>query len=408
MIFTGDSAVAEAAAVKMKPLCSITGPRTDICDMKGDIRVQPSSSSVILVSSEPEILEENRNPWKIRPYARKEDKGALSSVREWSVRMVSGRENIPRCTQNHSVPAVLFSVGGYSGNYFHSFTDIVVPLYLTSRPFDREVQFLVTNKRQWWVNKFRKILENLSKYEIIDIDGETKEVHCFPSVIVGLKRHNELSIDPSRSTYTMRDFREFLRSSYSLKRRSAIRAGVDVESKAKPRLLIVSRKWTRSFMNVDEITGMAKRLGFEVVVAEPGMNIQRVAEVVNSCDVVMGVHGAGLTNTLFLPDNAVLVQIVPIGNVEWISRNYFGEPSKGMGMGYLEYKISLNESTLAQQFPLDHIVFRDPFAFHKGDWKTFKSVYLDKQNVKLDVERFKPTLQKALELLHEHRDQSAR
>ncbi|PKI48350.1 hypothetical protein CRG98_031298 [Punica granatum] len=138
------------------------------------------------------------------------------------------------------------------------------------------------------------------------------------------------------------------------------------------------------------------------------MNVQKVAELVNSCDVVMGVHGAGLTNILFLPDNAVLVQIVPLGNVEWISRAYFGEPSKSMDISYLEYKLSLKESTLIEQFPLDHVVFKDPYAFHKGNWLAFKSVYLDKQNVKLDVKRFKPTLQKALELLLEHTNRSVR
>ncbi|XP_031371685.1 beta-1,2-xylosyltransferase XYXT1-like isoform X2 [Punica granatum] len=401
----GHETVEKAKGVK--PLCNITGPRTNFCDMKGDIRIQPSSSSVFVVSSEMDVSQENQDSWKIKPYARKEDRQAMSSVREWSVKSVSGRENIPQCTRNHSVPAVLFSTGGYSGNHFHDFTDIVVPLYLTSRPFDGEVQFLITNMRPWWINKFRQILENLSRYEILDIDSESGEVHCFPSVAMGLKRHKELSIDPSRSAHTMKDFREFLRKSYSLKRRSAIRIRQG-ENKTKPRLLIVSRKRTRSFTNIDRIARMARGLGFDAVVAEPSMNVQKVAELVNSCDVVMGVHGAGLTNILFLPDNAVLVQIVPLGNVEWISRAYFGEPSKSMDISYLEYKLSLKESTLIEQFPLDHVVFKDPYAFHKGNWLAFKSVYLDKQNVKLDVKRFKPTLQKALELLLEHTNRSVR
>jgi hypothetical protein len=35
------------------------------------------------------------------------------------------------------------------------------------------------------------------------------------------------------------------------------------------------------------------------------------ARLVNSADVMMGVHGAGLTNMVFLPSRAVLVQVVP-------------------------------------------------------------------------------------------------
>ncbi|KAK4775494.1 hypothetical protein SAY87_023455 [Trapa incisa] len=389
----------ELVAEVVKPLCDTTGPRTNFCDVKGDVRVQPSSSSVMLVTS----AGDNRSSWKIRPYARKEDKEAMSSVKEWFVRTASSLENnaIPRCTRNHTAPAVLFSAKGYSGNHFHDFNDILIPLYLTSRKFDRNVQFLVTDNQPWWITKFRKIIDNLSRYEIIDIDHEKTEVHCFPRLTLGLRRHGELTIDPARSAYTMKDFRTFLRSSYSLKRRSVLQV-----ASAKPRLLIVARQQTRRFKNADSIARAARQLGFEVIVAEPSMDVQAVAALVNSCDVVVGVHGAGLTNILFLPDEAVLVQVVPVGNVEWISRQYFGEPSKAMDIGYLEYKVSLKESSLIEQYPLDHIVFKDPMAFHKGNWGKFKSVYLDKQDLKLDIKRFRPTLVRALELLREHRDRS--
>ena len=122
-----------------------------------------------------------------------------------------------------SVPAILFSQGGYTGNHFHDFSDVIIPLYLTSRQYNGEVQFLITDKRPWWIAKFKAILKNLSRYELMDIDIE-QEVHCFPSVIVGLKRNvKEMSIDPSKYSYSMSDFREFLRSCYSLKRVNAIK-----------------------------------------------------------------------------------------------------------------------------------------------------------------------------------------
>ncbi|XP_030460066.1 beta-1,2-xylosyltransferase XYXT1-like isoform X1 [Syzygium oleosum] len=394
--------IAENVMRKREPLCNILNPRTDVCDIAGEVRVHAKSYTVYASSPEMATQDDGHTSWKVRPYARKSDRTAMSSVTEWSVLPASeGRREIPKCTQNHSTPAILFSVGGFSGNHFHDFSDILVPLYLTARPFNGDVQFLVTNYRSWWVSKFRAIFQNLSKYPAINIDQEKEQVHCFPSVIVGLNRHDDFKINPSMPPHTtMSDFRDFLRTSYSLKRSKAIelRAG----DPRKPRLLIVARKRTRSFTNPARIAKMAKAVGFEAVVAEADMNVPRFAELMNSCDAVMGVHGAGLTNMVFLPDNAVLIQIVPLAG-DWLSRTYFGDPSRDMNLRYLEYKIGVRESTLLDQYPIDHVALRDPRAFHKGKWDDFKKIYLDNQNVKLDVRRFRPTLGEALRLLQEQR-----
>ncbi|KAJ6411295.1 hypothetical protein OIU84_007958 [Salix udensis] len=146
---------------------------------------------------------------------------------------------------------------------------------------------------------------------------------------VGLIRRTskELSIDPSNSPYSMKDFRQFLRSSYSLKRTTAIKIGNG--SRKRPRLVIISRKRSRAFTNVGEIAGMAKRLGFRVFVAEPDVDVSGFAKIINSCDVMMGVHGAGSPGP---------------GNSHWRNRmgcqkTYFEEPAKDMNIRYLDYKI---------------------------------------------------------------------
>jgi protein O-mannose beta-1,4-N-acetylglucosaminyltransferase len=87
--------------------------------------------------------------------------------------------------------------------------------------------------------------------------------------------------------------------------------------------------------------------------------------------------------------------------LEWASRASFEDPAKDMNIRYLDYKIKVEESTLIQQYPADHEVLRDPSAIGKQGWVAFRSIYLDKQNVTLDVERFRPTLVKALQLLHQ-------
>ncbi|XP_021909464.1 protein O-linked-mannose beta-1,4-N-acetylglucosaminyltransferase 2-like [Carica papaya] len=295
----------------------------------------------------------------------------------------------------HKSPAILFSLGGYAGNNFHDFTDIVIPLYLTSEHFNREVQFLITNNKPGWITKFKELITKLSKYPVIEIDNEDGHIHCFKTVIVGLKRHHghkELTIDASSSLHSMKDFRNFLRTVYSLPRTTAIKIG-DGDRRKKPRILIITRKRTRSFTNPGEIVELAKQLDFEVVAAEASMNLARFAKIVNSCDVIVGVHGAGLANMVFLPENAILIQIIPVGGFEWLASFDFGQPSEGMNLRYLEYKIKEEESTLVQT---EHRRVVPP-----RKWEKFKTVYLNKQNVTLDVNRFKPTLLKALELLRQ-------
>ncbi|XP_022738635.1 protein O-linked-mannose beta-1,4-N-acetylglucosaminyltransferase 2-like [Durio zibethinus] len=384
----------------MKPICNLE-ERTEFCDMNGDIRIDGRSSTVFMAaSSQAGTLVENSS-WLISPYARKGDEEALNHVTKWSVKSGVDGYAVPQCDQNHRVPAIVFSIGGYAGNNFHDYTDIVIPLYLTSRQFDGEVKFLITNKKPLWINKFQNILEKLSRYELMDIDKE-EHIHCFTSVIVGLKRNpKELTIDSSKSPYSMKEFRQFLRSAYSLQKVSTIKMRDNDEKIRRPRLLILSRKRTRAFTNTNDIAEMARRLGYEVVIAEADLNVARVAKIVNSCDVMMGVHGAGLTNMVFLPENAILIQVVPIGGFEWLARTDFEEPSTDMNIRYLEYKIKTEESTLIQQYPPEHEVLSNPYAIGKQGWYAFKSVYLEKQNVNLDVNRFRPTLLRALELLHQ-------
>ncbi|KAL4320626.1 Protein O-linked-mannose beta-1,4-N-acetylglucosaminyltransferase [Arachis hypogaea] len=295
----------------------------------------------------------------------------------------------------------------YIGNHFHEFTDIIIPLFLTSRQFNGQVKFVVSEMRPWWISKYQAILSKLSNYEVLNID-KVDQVHCFTCVNVGLKRYpKELSIDPQKYSYSIKDFRSFLRDSYSVKRVNAIKLreeGEDENNKNKkqqPRLLILSRRRTRSFTNTAEIAKMARSMGFEAIVMEAGGSMSSFANVVNSCDVLLGVHGAGLTNIVFLPENAVLIQIVPHGGFEWLAKYDFELPSKDMGLKYLDYKISAEESTLIQQYPQDHMIIKHPPSIGKLGWERFKSVYLEQQNVMLDLNRFRPTLQKALELLQQ-------
>lgn len=366
--------------------------------MTGDIRIHSNSSTIFLLNSQ--TREES---WQIKPYARKFDPSAMQHINEVSVRSSSGGYGVvaPACTVNQTlVPAIVFAIGGYTGNYYHDYTDVLIPLFITTRQFNGDVQFIISTRNFWWLDKYNPILKQLSRHEIVYLDGD-EQVRCHRRVIVGLHSHKPMSIDPEKTPggYSMLDFTKLMRVTYGLERdRPVWRAD------AKPRMLLIQRKGSRQFTNLEEVARTAEAAGFEVEVAEAAMTT-RVAEfvrVVNSCDVMVGMHGAGLANFVYLPTGAVVVQVIPFGNLEEISRSCFKNSSEDAGLRYLDYSVGVEESSLLEQYPRDHPVFTNPKSIHRQGWNKMGQIYLDHQDVKIDVDRFKPLLLVALENLRQY------
>ncbi|VAH55330.1 unnamed protein product [Triticum turgidum subsp. durum] len=372
--------------------------RPVICKMSGDVRIAPGSSSVILTMP----LYQSTEGRRVRPYARHDD-SLPPLVREVAIKTVANGSDAPECSVRHGdIPAVVFSVGGSTGNFFHDMSDVLIPLYLTSVQFNGRVKYFVTDYKQWWLKKYKPILRRLSRYDLVDFDSNN-DVHCFHHVILGLVRDRDLILrrHPTRNPkgHSMVGFTRFLRHTYGLRRDRPFVLGENPGKK--PRMLIISRRGTRRLLNLHEVEAMATALGFEVTVSEAGGNtVKRFAATVNSCDVRVAVHGAGLTNQMFLPARAVVVQIVPWGRMEWMATNFYGEPARGMGLRYQDYHVAGEESSLARWYPRDHAVFRDPMAIHAQGWKALAEVVMT-QDVRLDLDRFRPILLRALDLLQD-------
>ncbi|OEL28609.1 hypothetical protein BAE44_0010373, partial [Dichanthelium oligosanthes] len=389
----------EAPPREWKPLCDITSNhRIDWCVLDGDVRVLGANASVTLVAppgADGRTFREES--WSIKPYPRKADPNAMRSVRAVTVRSVAG--GAPACTDWHDVPGLVFSDRGYTGNYFHAYTDVVLPLFLTARQYSGEVLLLVTNLQAWWVGKYAPVFRSLSNYAPIDL-GSDPRVHCFRNVQVGLTSHDDFSIDPRRAPngYSMLDFTKFMRAAYALPRDAVAPVGQQGRQPRRPRLLVIARGRNRRFVNTEEIVRGARKVGFEVVVSEGGHEVAPFAELANSCDAMVGVHGAGLTNMVFLPTGGVVIQALPLGPLEFVA-SYFRGPSRDMGLRYLEYRIAPEESTLLDKYPRDHPVLTDPGSIKAKDWVSLMGVYLFEQDVRLDMKRFRPVLKKALSRL---------
>ncbi|CAO2160814.1 unnamed protein product [Urochloa humidicola] len=389
-----DDADAKLSETTDKVVCNTDGPVSETCDLDGDIRINGSALSVTFIPSSPS----ERREWKIRPYSRR----TMSGIDRVTVTQLDSPQDAaaaPPCAVTHDAPAVLFALGGLTGNYWHDFSDVLVPLFAASRRYGRDVVFLVSNIQPWWLGKYEAVVRRLSRYDAVDLDRDAN-VRCFRRLTVGLRLHKELTIVPELSPdghrLTMADFTAFLRDTYALPRAAPARDPV-----TKPRLLLIQRPHYRRFENVPEIKKAAEAAGFEVTVASPRADaaVEETARMVNSHDVLLGVHGAGLTNAVFLPAGGVVIQVVPYGKLERMARVDFGEPVADMRLKYLEYSVAAEESTLLEMLGREHPVIKDPEAVHRSGWDKVAEWYLGKQDVRIDVDRFKPTLEQAMEHL---------
>ena len=79
-------------------------------------------------------------------------------------------------------------------------------------------------------------------------------------------------------------------------------------------ILIVIRRTTRKIVNEDELIDFVykNRRGYDVVVADVGAHpFVDQLRLASQAALVIAVHGAGLTNSIFLPTGAVVLEILP-------------------------------------------------------------------------------------------------
>ncbi|RAL51851.1 hypothetical protein DM860_010569 [Cuscuta australis] len=413
----GDGISSAGSSVSKGTLsCDRSGFRSDVCVMKGDVRTDPSSSSIALYTHHGsknhifslfgDYFDGGVTPIeRIKPYTRKWEKSIMDTIDE--LRLVAKKSSssiLHSCDVQHDVPAVVFSTGGYTGNVYHEFNDGILPLYITSQHFNRRVVFVILEYHNWWISKYEDILSRLSDYRPVDF--RENRTHCFSEVIVGLRIHDELAIDPllMKGNKSMGDFRELLDQAYAPRIKGLIEEEMEksIPKKAKtskaPKLVIIARNGSRAILNEDSLVRVAEKIGFQVEVLRPNRTLElaRIYRALNSSDVMVGVHGAAMTHFLFLKPLgvSVFIQIIPLGT-EWAAETYYGYPAKKMGVRYIGYKILADESTLYDEYDQNDPILRDPKSVNVKGWEFTKKIYLDRQNVRLNLRRFQKRLLRA-------------
>ncbi|XVE53166.1 hypothetical protein DITRI_Ditri02bG0182000 [Diplodiscus trichospermus] len=379
--------------VKSQISCNRTYLRYDLCSIDSATVLDPTASTFFTVGPTSTVYVE-----KIKPYPRKYEDYIMAQIKEIS--LISGPKG-PPCTIQHKAPALVFSAGGYTGNFFHAFNDGFIPLFITVNSIfpDHDFIMVVSEARDWWISKYADLLKVFSKHPIVALE-KNNATHCFPSVTLGLISHGFMTIDrtliPSSKTFI--HFRDLLEKAYG---RSTPTSSLlyHPSSQHRPHLVLTTRgnDVARRIINQDEVIGVMKDIGFDVTVFVPTQNtpLHESYALMNSSHVMVGVHGAALTHALFLRPRSVFMQVVPIG-VDWAADAFHGRIAKGLNLEYVEYKIGVEESSLVNKYGKDHMLLKDPHALQNKGWPTeIMDIYLKEQNIKLDLVRFRKSLEGA-------------
>ncbi|XP_052173548.1 xylan glycosyltransferase MUCI21-like isoform X2 [Diospyros lotus] len=365
-----------------EPTWSITCDRShfeyDLCYINRPFLLDPTAGILYAVdptNSTPPLVE------KIRPYPRKWQQDAMEKVKELTL---SATPPNSRCAVSHSSPALVFSAGGFSPNVFHTFNEGFIPLFITVDSLfrNRDVILVMIDGSDRWIEKYGDLFPRFTRHPIINLDKETV-VHCFPSAVVGLISHGQMTIDPTiqrgPKPKTILDFTAVLEATYGEIRRRAWR------KPSRPRLVWMSRSHHRLVLNEKDVVRAAKNIGFDVVVFEPteATPMREIFRVIHSCHAMAGVHGAGLTYELFLRPGAVMMQIVPIRN-SWLGDICYGKVAIRLGLEYIVYDVAIEESSLGGTYPREMLDPNDQGGMLTNEgWHSW-DIYMN-QNVTLDM-----------------------
>ncbi|PSR84990.1 EGF domain-specific O-linked N-acetylglucosamine transferase [Actinidia chinensis var. chinensis] len=342
--------------------CDRTHFDYDICYLNRPTIVDPTTATFFTVdpnNSTPQVME------KIRPYPRNLLHTPFDLVRE--ITLTTAPPN-GSCDVTHTSPALVFSAGAWPGNFYHDFNENFIPLFITVDSFfpNRDIIIGIFNCSDGWLDHYNDLLSSYTRHQIINLDEETA-IHCFPSMIVGLISHGSSIVDPTlqRGPHpkTLHDFRAFLASTYSRSHASHTAISNETKSnlrspppppapptlpwtlKGRPRLVFLNRNGARGILNIDEVRQAAEDVGFDTVVFEPTKetSLHEAFRLLDSSHAMAGVHGAGLTNMLFLRPGSVLIQLAP-AECDWLGSLFYGKMAVRLGLEYIVYNIGEEES----------------------------------------------------------------
>lgn len=265
-------------------------------------------------------------------------------------------EHLDSCTHWVEQPAVMFhGAGGDTVNYFHFWADSFSHVFNTiaelgyfdmgaflarnEEPTRAQANLVLIERRPAsWYNIFG--LHRLYDYITPDLWTFPRGAgSCYKTLAIGLDTHLTMYLDSSNEEDLKKKVAStahMVRFTEAAQKRIDAASGMDLDamhqaqtrSPAQPVISLISRpggRWnSRSIRNEDELMeAMQKRFSSAIVQKLYFNGSTTLSEnilAVKHTDVLVGAHGAGMTNALWLREGSSVLQLIPYG---WRNKSGF-------------------------------------------------------------------------------------
>ena len=208
---------------------------------------------------------------------------ALSSIIRRGVSVISNEDN------NISIIHTPWSAG-----YYHWITESI-PRALYCLEQDKNCKFMLPSH-----DRYSSYLESLSLIGINNVD-------YFPSGKNILLKKALITTIPKQFGITDPVYLERIRDIYT----KAVRQKDDLFNLPKRRVYVTRKQARgRKIINEDDLITLLEKYGFETIAFEDFSFVEQV-RLMSNTEVLISIHGAALTNMIFMPSNGIVFEFIP-------------------------------------------------------------------------------------------------
>ncbi|EPZ32766.1 Glycosyltransferase AER61 domain-containing protein [Rozella allomycis CSF55] len=244
---------------------------------------------------------------------------------------VEQRQKEFHCDRTYKGRTIMF-YARYRRNLFHTLNDSLMNIFALSKEFfnGQPVSIVSLNKdpiSSWPFGYFFK------NYTIIELPQNTDETVCFESLAIGCSPYLDAYTTLMKPQW-MKEFRKTFLDNLKGPETHSNEIAALKENIA----YIVSRKKNRRIMNENEIISLLKKYGYSASLLKPEKHKPyEIKTILSKAKLLIGVHGAGLTNMIFLSEKASIIQIYPYGMKIDENGIIYKRLAKSLNLNYYEW-----------------------------------------------------------------------
>jgi capsular polysaccharide biosynthesis protein len=217
-------------------------------------------------------------------------------------------------------------------NYYHFLVEFCVPFYQIYKEHNpKNIFYLVeTDKDQFgtMINLFNKIFD----CELINVDKHQYELlNCQEFNI------NGVTVTNVSYNYThIENFKNYILDRFKINKMDTfnilVKRGLKKETFLMKNDTFINGSNRRSIQNIDELSEFLEKYNFIVLELEH-LTFEKQIEYFYNANIVVGMHGAGLSNLIFC-QNLKLIEIIPQESIEFekkFNANFYFDMAKQLG-----------------------------------------------------------------------------